>query len=290
MNSDEPPHALDVTVAHPARRYNYWLGGKDNFAADRASADAIEKIYPHIRTAAVENRRFLHRAVRYLVQVAGVRQFLDIGTGLPTADNTHEVAQRQDPAARVVYVDNDPLVLVHARALLVSHPAAAAAYLDADLRQPDTILAAPELQDTLDLTRPVAVLLVAVLHFLPDHEQAYDVVRTLMAAMSTGSYLVISHATTDLLPADTARRLAAEDLPGRGNFTARTRAQVARFFDGHLLIDPGVQPVSAWRPDLDDSQPPPEQVAVYGGIARKPPPRHWPGGIIADRRENGRRS
>jgi trans-aconitate methyltransferase len=289
MNSDEPSRTLDVTVAHPARRYNYWLGGKDNFAADRASADAIEKIYPGIRTAAVENRRFLHRAVRYLVQVEGVRQFLDVGTGLPTADNTHEVAQRYDPTARVLYVDNDPLVLVHARALLISYPAGATAYLDADLRQPDTILAAPKLHDTLDLTRPVAVLLVAVLHFLPDHEQAYDVVQTLMAAMPAGSYLVISHATTDALPADTARRLAACDLPGRGDFTARTCAQVARFFDGLTLIDPGLHVISAWRPDPRHPQPPAEQVAAYGGIAHKPAPCPCPRGNIAERRENGHR-
>jgi hypothetical protein len=289
MNSDESPRTLDVAIAHPARRYNYWLGGKDNFAADRASADAIEKIYPGIRTAAVENRRFLRRAVRHLVVAEGVRQFLDIGTGLPTAGNTHEIAQRCNPTGRVVYVDNDPLVLVHARALLVSHPAGATAYLDADLRQPDAILAAPELHGTLDLSQPVAVLMVAVLHFLPDHEQAYDVVKTLMAAMPAGSYVVISHATTDVLPADTAHQLAARDLPGRGDFTARSRARVARFFDGLTLLDPGLQVISAWRPDPDDPEPPAEQVAVYGGIAHKPAPRQEARGIVPERRENGRR-
>ena len=278
---------IDTSVAHPARRYNYWLGGKDNFAADRESADAIERIFPGIRTAAIENRRFLHRTVQYLTGVARVRQFLDVGTGLPTADNTHEVAQRHDPTARVVYVDNDPIVLVHARALLTSHPNGATAYLQADLREPKDILTASEVTGTLELTEPVAVLLVAVLHFLPDHEQAYDVVHTLMDGMPAGSFLVVSHATTDLLPTATARRL--DDVPGRGDFTARTRAQIAGFFDGLALLDPGVQVVSAWRPDPGHPQPPPEQVAAYGGVARKPDPRHdqptvGPGRTTASRR------
>ncbi|HEY3000917.1 MAG TPA: SAM-dependent methyltransferase [Kribbellaceae bacterium] len=279
--ADLASSVIDTSVAHPARRYNYWLGGKDNFAADRASADAIERIFPGIRTAAIENRRFLHRAVRHLVEQEVVRQFLDVGTGLPTRDNTHEVAQRLDPTARVVYVDNDPIVLVHARALLTSHPAGATAYLEADLRTPQDILTAPELTGTLDLTQPVAVLLVAVLHFLPDHHQAYTAVRTLMAAMPGGSFLVISHATTDLLPADTARRLTAPDVPGRGEFTPRSSEQIARFFDGLSLTDPGVQVISAWRPDPSRSQPPPDQVAAYGAVARKPArrrPGHAPAG------------
>src|SRR4051812_29557414 len=171
---------LHPETPHPARRYNYWLGGKDNFAADRAAADAIEAAFPHIRTAAVENRRFLQRAVRHLVEEAGIRQFLDIGTGLPTADNTHEVAQRIEPSARVVYIDNDPLVLAHARALLTSDPAGATAYLDADLRDADAILAQPELAEVLDLSQPVALLLVAVLHFIADDDQAYETVRKLV--------------------------------------------------------------------------------------------------------------
>jgi hypothetical protein len=283
------PSVIDTTTAHPARRYNYWLGGKDNFAADRTSADAVERIFPGIRTAAVENRRFLHRAVRYLVEVEGVRQFLDIGTGLPAPDNTHEIAQRLATSARVVYVDNDPLVLAHARALLTSHPAGATAYLQADLREPKNILTAPELTDTLDLSEPVAVLLVAVLHFVPDHDMAYAAVRTLMEAMPAGSCLVVSHATTDLLPAATGRRLNGPDVPGRGDFTARTRTQIAGFFDGLTLVDPGLEVVSAWRPDPGHPAPPPEQVAAYGAVARKPAPRHDRHAADAtDRRKGGR--
>jgi hypothetical protein len=285
MTLDQRQSLIDTSTAHPARRYNYWLGGKDNFAADRASADAIEAVYPHIRTAAVENRRFLSRVVRYLVEMAGVRQFLDVGTGLPTRDNTHEIAQRVDPTARVVYVDNDPMVLAHARALLTSHPAGATGYIEADLREPGTILAAPELRGTLDLTQPVAVLLVAVLHFLPGNAQAHDVVKTLMAAMPVGSYLVVSHATTDVLPADTTRRLAVRDLPGRGDFAARSRRQVARFFDGLTLVDPGLQIVSAWRPDSGPPQPAAERVAAYGAVACKLGP--VPRAAIPPRRENG---
>jgi hypothetical protein len=244
--------------------------GKDNFAADRESGDAIEKIFPGIRTAAVENRRFLQRAVRYL---AGQRvgQFLDVGTGLPTQDNTHEVAQRVDPSCRIVYVDNDALVLVHARALLTSDPAGRTAYLQADLRQPKQILGDPDLRATLDLSRPVAVLLVAVLHFLPDHDQAYTAVRTLMDAVPAGSYLVISHATTDLLPAATANQLTGGGVPGAADFTGRSREQVGRFFDGLTMVDPGLAVISRWRPDPDGPPPPPDdQVCVYGAVARKP--------------------
>ena len=289
MTLDPCSTVIDTTTAHPARRYNYWLGGKDNFEADRVSADAIEKIYSGIRTAAVENRLFLHRVVRYLVEVEGLRQFLDVGTGLPTHDNTHEVAQQLDPCARIVYVDNDPLVLVHARALLTSHPCGATAYVQADLRRPDDILAAPELKGTLDLTLPVAVLLVAVLHFLPDHQQAHTAVQTLMDAMPPGSFLVISHATTDLLPADTARRLTAPDLPGRGDFTARTHEQVTSFFDGLTLLDPGVQVLSTWRPDPDHPPPPADQVAAYGAVARKPTVRHHEPPAPGQRRRTGGR-
>ena len=183
MDRDPSRPVIDTTTAHPARRYDYWLGGKDNFAADRESADAIETIFPSIRTAARENRNFLHRAVRYLVTEAGVRQFLDIGTGLPTADNTHDIAQRLAPDARIVYVDNDPLVLVHARALLTSHPHGATQYIEADLRQPEQILTDADLTGTLDLAKPVALLLVAVLHFVPDTDHPDTIVRTLLDAL-----------------------------------------------------------------------------------------------------------
>ena len=271
MTSREPSlPSIDTTTAHPARRYNYWLGGKDNFAADRQSADAIEAIFPGIRTAAVENRRFLQRAVRYLVQEAGVRQFLDIGTGLPAADNTHDVAQRLAPQSRVVYVDNDRLVLAHARALLTSDPRGATAYLDADLREPGKILADSALTDTLDLSEPIGLLLVAILHFIADTRQAYGIVRTLMDGLPAGSFLVISHATGDLLDPDTARSLASGDLPGRGDFTGRTHAQISRFLDGLDPVPPGLTVISDWRPHPDTIAPPPEQVCVYGAVARKP--------------------
>ena len=267
MKPDDPAPKVDTSVAHPARRYNYWLGGKDNFAADRESGDAIEAIYPHIRTAAVENRRFLQRVVRHLAADAGIRQFLDIGTGLPTADNTHEVAQAVTSAARIVYVDNDPLVLTHARALLTSHPDGKTAYIDADLRHPEKILTDSALRDTLNLKEPVALLLVAVLHFLPHTEQAYAVVKTLVNALPSGSYVAATHATDELLPAGTAEALTS--VSGRGDYTARSRAQFVHFFDGMELLPPGVEVVSRWRPDREDT-PPPEHVSVYGGLAVKP--------------------
>jgi hypothetical protein len=183
---DEAAPAFDASTAHPARRYDYFLGGKDNFAADRASGDAIAERFPAIRTTARQNRAFLHRAVTYLPRDAGISQYLDIGTGLPTADNTHQIAQHHQPKARVVYVYNDPLVLAHARALLTSPDpgAGAIAYLDADLRHPHTILTHPALTTTLDLNRPVALLLVAVLHFLPDTDHPFEVVRALVDALA----------------------------------------------------------------------------------------------------------
>jgi S-adenosyl methyltransferase len=267
--NDQP---MDTTKPHPARRYNYWLGGKDNFAPDRESADAIEAVYPHIRTGAVENRKFLQRAVRLLSRDHGIRQFLDIGTGLPTADNTHEVAQAVDPTSRVVYVDNDPLVLSHARALLTSDPRGRTAFIPADLRRPQDILRHPDLAATIDLTRPVAVMLVAVLHFLHDDDEAYAAVRTLMQAMPPGSFLTLTHATSDLMPPSTVQALSGGQAKGAGSFAGRTRAQVQHFFDdnGLRLIEPGLTIVSDWRPDPGVTPPPAENVGVYGGVAAKP--------------------
>src|SRR5690242_9968851 len=189
--------AIDTTVAQPARRYNYWLGGKDNFAVDRESGDIIAKTFPTIRLAAIENRRFLQRATRFLAAEAGIRQFLDIGTGLPTADNTHEVAQRVTPDARIVYVDNDPLVMVHARALLNSSPEGRTAYIQDDLNRPGDILSNPTLRETLDLDQPVGLMLIAVLHFIHRDGAARPIVRELLDALPSGSYLVATHATSD---------------------------------------------------------------------------------------------
>ena len=275
-SDDDAPAAgvaggLDVSRPHPARRYDYWLGGKDNFAADRQSGDAIEKVFPHIRTAARANRDFLHRTVRCLAAEAGIRQFLDIGTGLPTADNTHDIAQRVDPTCRIVYADNDPLVLAHARALLTSHPPGRTAYLHADLRRPDDLLRAVIADGTLDLTQPVAVMLVAVLHFIHDDAQASAAVDTLMRAMPTGSYLTLSHATADFLRPSTRAALSGGSVLGSSDFTSRTRTQVEQFFklNGLTLIPPGVTVVSDWRPDPDTPTVPPEHVSVWGGIAAK---------------------
>jgi hypothetical protein len=270
MNAYDPETAwtsssIDTTVAHPARRYDYWLGGKDNFAADRESGDAIAAKFPAIRTAVVENRRFLRRAVTHLAGL-GVRQFLDIGTGLPTADNTHEVAQRIDPSARVVYVDNDPLVLVHARALLTGSDEGVTAYVDADLRTPERILADPDLRQTLDLAEPVALLLFAVLHFLPEEDDPYAIVRRVAAGLPPGSYLAASHATSDYLPPDVVADLNS-GKHGQGRL--RTRAEFTRFFDGFDLVDPGVVPLSEWRDDTETRpRPTASETAMYAGLAR----------------------
>jgi hypothetical protein len=218
---------------------------------------------------AVENRRFLGRAVQYLAGEAGIDQFLDIGTGIPAADNTHEVAQRVNPAARVVYVDNDPIVLAHARALLTSHPHGVTAYLDADLRDPASILADPALTSTLDLSRPVALMLVAVMHFIPDQDQPYKLLARLTDALPTGSYLVLSHATGDFVATGTVDQGRAILGP---QFQFRTREQVARFFDGHELVPPGIVPVPDWRPADDGTvRADAADVSMWAGVARLHP-------------------
>ncbi len=259
---------IDTSVPHPARRYNYWLGGKDNFAVDRASADQIAEAFPTVPTAAVENRRFLRRAVTFLAE-AGVRQFLDIGTGLPTADNTHQVAQAIAPDARIVYVDNDPLVLVHARALLTSSPEGATAYIDADLREPDKILSSPDLEGILDLSQPIALMLVAILHFIVDADAPYEIVADLVADLPSGSFLVMSHVTYDLMPPEVVANLTAIGAASNEPFQARSRAEFARFFDGLELVPPGIVSVTQWRAD-DEPAPRPtaSDVSVYGAVAR----------------------
>jgi hypothetical protein len=262
---------IDTSVAHPARRYNYWLGGKDNFAADRASGDAIAAAWPSAPIGARENRRFLGRAVSYLAGEAGIRQFLDIGTGLPTADNTHEVAQAIAPATRVVYVDNDPMVMVHARALLTSAPEGMTAYLEADLREPAKILAHPDLRATLDFDRPIGLMLVAVLHFIHGAGAGQPIVRELLAALPPGSYLVASNATKDVLPPEIAavydRMLAA----GQTDIWPRDLAEFGALFEGLELVAPGVVPVNEWRAEHEPRpRPTAAEVAVYGAVARLP--------------------
>ncbi|WP_373688106.1 SAM-dependent methyltransferase [Actinoplanes aureus] len=266
-DSSDAAARIDMTKPHPARRYDYWLGGKDNFQADRDAAEAIAAVFPHIRTAARENRAFMQRAVRFLAAEAGVRQFLDIGTGLPTADNVHDVAQRIAPESRIVYVDNDPLVLVHARALLTSSAEGATAYIDADARTPEKILADPTLRSTLDFSQPVALLLVALLHFVEDQENPYDIVRQLVAALPAGSYLVLSHATFDPLDAETIAAMDAVNKGIKPMFCPRPLAEVSRFFDGLEVLEPGIVSVSDWRPQ-PGPRPTPAEATGYGAVAR----------------------
>jgi len=239
---------FDISVAHQARVYDYMLGGKDNYAADRAAAEASIKIWPDIALGAQANRAFLGRAVRYLAAEAGIRQFLDIGTGIPTAGNTHQVAQAIAPESRVVYVDYDPVVLAHARALLTSTGEGATEYIDADIRNTDSILA--QAAQLLDFTKPVAVTLLALLHALPDSDDPYAIVAKLMDAAPPGSYLAISHAAADLLDGE---MLESIKDAWRGKMQQqiiwRTREQVARFFAGTDLVDPGLVRVEEWRPE-----------------------------------------
>jgi hypothetical protein len=257
---------LDTSVAHPARVYDYWLGGKDNFAADREAAERVLAVTPGLRQRVQANRAFLARAVRYLATEAGIRQFLDIGTGIPSANNTHEVAQATAPDSRIVYVDNDPIVLVHARALLVGTPEGATQYVEGDLRQPGAILAAAA--RTIDFDQPVALLLIGILHLIQDAEGPYELVAELMSTLPSGSYLAISHPALDIHPGqEEAQRRYNERVSTPQ--TMRTKPEVDRFFEGLDLVPPGVVYVHNWRPDPGDPVPP-GGVSAYGGVARKP--------------------
>ena len=271
---DEPGHQtvdLHTDQPHPARVYDYLLGGKDNFAADRAAAEAGLRANPNSRIPPRENRAFLGRAVRYLAGEAGISQFLDIGTGIPTSPNVHEVAQQIEPRARIVYVDNDPIVLTQARALLTTGPEGRTAYIDADLRDIDAILGSAELQQTLDLSKPVGLLLIAVMHFIPDEDDPWALAARLLAALPPGSYLALSHLTGDFDPAAWAGVVAVYRRSGV-TMQVRPKPDVERFFAGLDLIDPGVVSLPQWRPDPSDVGSPPcdAAVSVYGGVARKP--------------------
>ena len=263
--TDSQVPKLDTGVPHSARLWNYWLGGKDNFAPDRAAGDEIAKRFPSIVDLAVADRAFLRRVVRYFVQDEGIRQILDIGTGLPTADNTHQVAQSIAPDTRIVYVDNDPLVLAHARALLTSTPEGATDYIEADLNDPDTILR--EAARTLDFGKPVAVTLLGIVHFILDDEEARAVMRQLVDALPSGSYLTIAHGCHDI------NRAEADDIVGFWNehgtpkIVYRSSTEIERYFDGLELLTPGVVPCSRWRPDPGD---PDIDVNQYCGVGRKP--------------------
>jgi hypothetical protein len=239
--------AFDPLAAHPARVYNVWLGGKDHYAADRDAALRVAGCRPQVVAGARANRQFLGRVVRYLAGKQGISQFLDVGTGLPAPGNTHEVAQALDPAARVVYADNDPFVLAHARALLASMPGGACDYLDADLHDPAALLAGAA--RTLDFTRPAAILLLAVLHFLPDADDPAGTLATLVAGLAPGSFVAISHLTSDVAPAAVTSGVAAYNEAVPGGVTARSHAQVSALLGDLSLVPPGVVPVSEWRPD-----------------------------------------
>ncbi|EST35308.1 hypothetical protein M878_06335 [Streptomyces roseochromogenus subsp. oscitans DS 12.976] len=259
------PAKLNTSVAHNARVWNYWIGGKDNYEVDQRVGEHVAGMFPVIRAVARADREFLARAVRFLAAERGIRQFLDIGTGLPTVENTHEIAQRIAPESRIVYVDNDPIVLVHARSLLTSSPEGVTDYVDADVHDPDTILESAA--ETLDLTRPVALMMLGILNFVLDTAEAGDIVRRLMAALPSGSHLVLTHPTYDA------------DVGGEGNvaamefwnanatppITARSRTEIAGFLDGLELIEPGLVPCSQWRAGSAAAV-----VPQYGAVAVKP--------------------
>jgi hypothetical protein len=257
---------IDTSAPHPARVYDYWLGGKDNFEADRQAAEAAMEIFPYTVQSARACRRYLARVVRFLAAEQGIRQFLDIGAGLPSADNVHEVAQAAAPDSRIVYVDNDPIVLVHARALLTSSPEGATSYIDADLRDTGRIVA--EARRSLDFSQPVAVMLMAILHFIPDEQDPAGIIRTLMEPLPAGSYLALGHHTADIFPELEEFSRYLSKLNPEYTATLRSRDQVAGYFEGLELVPPGVVQISQWRPDsaYDEDLP----AALWGGVARKP--------------------
>jgi hypothetical protein len=261
---------FDTSVPNVARMYNALLGGKDNFHADRVAINKILKIEPGSAVVARQNRDFLRRAVRFLTSEIGIRQFLDIGSGLPTADNVHEVAQSLAPESRIVYVDNDPVVLTHARALLVSGPEGKCAYVDSDFHDTGSIIR--NAAETLDFSEPIAILLIAILHFIPDEDDPWEVVRRLMAAVPSGSHLVVSHATpehfTDAANKDRLNEVYAETASG--GVTPRPFPEIRNFFNELELIDPGVVEISAWRPVALGTGKHSSRTLFYGGVARKP--------------------
>ncbi|MDQ0947291.1 hypothetical protein QFZ24_001214 [Streptomyces phaeochromogenes] len=256
---------IDTSVPHSARIWNYWLGGKDNYPVDKEAGDAYTAVFPGIVTIARGSRAFLRRNITYLVAEAGIRQFLDVGTGLPTADNTHEVAQRLAPESRIVYVDNDPLVIAHARDLLHSTPEGATAFVDADVLDPDRILAAAA--GTLDFTRPTALVLSNILGHVADHDQARSIVTRLMDALPSGSHLSINDGSRGIDPVFEQAQDAYNES-GAVPYNLRTVDEITAYFDGLDLMEPGVVSVPLWRPDPASATP--EPVGEHGGLARKP--------------------
>ncbi|SCK55704.1 O-Methyltransferase involved in polyketide biosynthesis [Streptomyces sp. WMMB 714] len=264
--SGAQPPPIDTGRAHSARMYDYYLGGKDWYPVDREAAEKVKEVFPFIVTGARANRDFMHRATRTLAAEYGVRQFIDIGTGIPTSPNLHQVAQEAAPEARVVYADNDPTVLEYTDALTLSHPRGRTAYVHADLRH-DDVLEAPRLRATVDLEEPVALSLLAVTHFLPDEYGPYEIVRSMVERLAPGSFLVLSHATPDFNPAahDAVAVYRQSGTPAQ----IRTRAEIERFFDGTELIEPGLTSTHRWRPE-GDSGITDADAFFYAGIGRKP--------------------
>jgi S-adenosyl methyltransferase len=263
----QPSPEIDTTMSHSARIWDYWLGGKDNYPVDREVGDRIEQLLPDIVKQAREDRKFLGRVVRYLTGEAGVRQFLDIGTGLPTADNTHEVAQRMAAGSRVVYVDNDPLVLVHARALLASTPEGVTDYIHADLHDPGDIIAGAA--RTLDFGQPIAITLLGVLWHVLDNDEAYAIINRMVRAVPSGSYLALNHPTLEVTGEKMARAIEYWNLYGKPPGRHRTPAELARFFDGLELVEPGLVSITRWRPEATSSGEP-EEIDQFGAVGRKP--------------------
>ena len=268
MGDQGPDLGLDR--AHGARIYDYVLGGKDNYELDRKAAEASLAAWPAMGISMRANRAFMHRVGRFLAAERGIRQFLDIGTGIPTKPNLHEVVQAVAPEARIVYVDNDPIVLAHARALMTSTPQGRTDYIDADMRDPDAILDAPQLRETLDLDQPTALTLIAMLHFIEDDEEAFRVVRRVIDVLPSGSYFAATIATDEFAPEPLAGVRAEYHAHGEA-LRFRTKAQALQFFEGLQLEDPGLVQVHKWRPDPDcigrigDAD-----VAMYGAVGRKP--------------------
>jgi hypothetical protein len=266
-NASEGGHGplIDTSVAHQARIYDYWLGGKDNFAVDREAGDRALELHPNIVHGVRANRAFLVRAVRYMATEGGIRQYLDVGTGLPSANNTHEVAQKIVPSSRIVYVDNDPVVLLHARTLLTSNPEGACAYLDADARDPEAILA--EAAKTLDFSQPVALMMLSILQLIPDTDGPESIVARLLDALPAGSFLAICHPASDMDP-QVNRVAALLDTLSAEKRQIRSHEEILRFFDGLEMVEPGLVPVAKWRPESEMAAAAP--ASRWAGVGRKP--------------------
>ena len=271
-DQDPTPGPIDVTIPQSARVYDYWLGGRDNYPPDRELGEALAQAIPTIRTMVRAQRALLSRIVRYLAGEAGVTQFFDVGTGIPTFGNVHEVAQAVVPDSRVLYVDNDPIVLAHARALMTSSPEGYTDFILADLRDPDAILGDPAFKQTLDLSRPVALMLVGILHHLRDDDRPYEAVGRLLDVLPSGSALVIVHPGSDF-DREAMVRMAATAQAGGIPYVPRSKEECARFFDGLEMVEPGLVPILAWRPEMDPAPlhpVDPDSVWGWAGVGRKP--------------------